>query len=120
MKAIVEMVIEFNDEAQDFEIESCIPDALTEFAGNCVEFYHAEITDLKLGLKKFTQDIRAVVALETFEASFNNYIAGKTVRESRTFLKGVIYIAGAWRSEGMHIDGFFVFHKNAGKFAQTR
>lgn len=120
MKVKIEMIVEVNDNAEDFEIESCIRDFLSEPTGNSVEFYDVKITDTKLALSKFTDEIRAVEALETFEARNTNNINGKLIENKMTFCAGVTYIAEAWRPEGMSIGGHFVFNKDASKFIKTR
>lgn len=120
MKAKIEMVIEVNDNAEDFEISSCIVDALSAFTGNCVEFYDVQVSSVKPGIRKFTDDIEEVEALETFDATHINAIGGEKVGLQKTFVEGVKYYVESWRPEGMSIDGFFVFNKHANKFTRTK
>lgn len=67
-------------------------------------------------MKNFAEDIQTVECIETFTAIHNNCIAGKPITHEKTFEAGKTYRCSSWRPEGMHVDGFFVFHKNARYF----
>lgn len=118
MKAKITMIVETNKQCEDFELESHLRDALTEYTGNEIEFTDCKIEEIICSLKMFDRNLREVICLETFTAGHTNSIVGKIERGTKTFTKGEIYQTCSWRPEGITVDNFFVFHKNASKFAR--
>ncbi len=120
MNVKIEMYIEVSkDDADDGEIKSHLQDALAMYNGNEIEFWSCEVEKCFLPLEKFPEDYdgQKLLCLETFEATHTNVISGKLVHLKRTFEAGNYYRTESWRPEGRHINGFFVFHENADKFA---
>lgn len=108
MKAKITMIVETNKPCEDFELESHLRDALTEYTGNEIEFTDCKIEETICCLKTFDCNLREVICLETFKAGHTKKI----------FTKGEIYQTFSWRPEGMNLNGFFVFNANASKFAR--
>ena len=118
MKVKIEMIVEVSDSnAQDYEIESHICDALTEYTGNDLAFLACEIEQCLPALKTFSDDIQSVVCLENFIAGHTNSIGGEVVKTEFTFVKGITYPCESWRPEGMRVGKHFVFNRDASKFA---
>lgn len=68
---------------------------------------------------EFPQGVNQVVCEESFTATWGNSIGGERVTNEKKFVKGKTYPASSWRPEGMMIDSFFVFHRNAKNFSQA-
>lgn len=120
MKAKIEMYVEVSkDGAEDYEIISHLRYALTSYAGNEIEFRNSDAEKCYPVLEKFLEEHagQLLLCLETFMATHTNVIAGELIQFKREFEVGCFYRTECWRPEGMYIDGFFVFHKHAGKFA---
>lgn len=119
MKIKIEMYIEISkDDVEDYEVKSHIHDALTMYTGNDIEFWNCDIEKIIIPLNKFKNRTYTLICIENFVATHTNYINGKKVTNQHEFKKGSHCLATAWRPEGMEIDGFFVFNKNANKFAE--
>lgn len=121
MKVRIEMMVEVSKEnAETWDVESHVKDALTMYEGNEIEFWDCNIESCHLALNEFPEDAREVECIESFNATHTNCIAGKVVEREFQFVKGITYPATTWRPQGMTIGNMFVFHRNAPKFIQIR
>lgn len=81
-------------------------------------FKGCDVIDSKRILDTFTEDLRRVRCLESFNACQTNVVNGKKARSMHGFEEGKVYDCCSWRPEGMTIDNHFVFNKYANKFTK--
>ena len=121
MKVKIEMIVEVSREsAEDWEIESHLKDALTEYTGNDLEFEDCNIEKCRPALKEFPKDAESVLCIQNFTGTHTNNINGKKETATFSFIKGASYPVHSWRPEGVQLRDFFVFHKDAKNFVRIR
>lgn len=118
MKIKVEMIVEVSKEAELWEIDSHLRDALSLYEGNEIEFKNIKIKGCLHSLKTFSPEIDSVYCLETFDITNKTQNKeGKILTYGKTFYEGGIYSSRDYKREGMTIAGFWIPNSLAEKFA---